>query len=430
MSSGHAQSPGGPGRETAKSDKPTEVRKSGDSQTGGVATTAGDSTTPWQQKPNTASGSSAKLDSAKPQSGDVTAEDRKGEWVIAPIPVRSPALGSGLAWAVGYVSPFSKQDKISPPSMVGIGGLFTNNGSRGIALGSRLYLKEDRYRLTVAGGHASINAELYGVGRLAGERGLFVPVNTKGTAFFTEPLMSIRKGIYVGARFQYRNLKLSIDRQNSDLPDDFEINPPAEIVDIIDAIREDLLRQRTVSFGPRFQWDTRDNTFYPKRGVFLDSGIDFFGKAIGSKFSYQYYKVAFNKYTSLAENQVLAVRGMGCAAAGERVPVYDLCLFGAMNDLRGYTAGRFQDRRMFAGQAEYRMVLPKTGFLGRFGLVAFGGVGGIGRRFTDIAISDMLPAGGGGIRFRLTKKNPINFRVDYGVGRTGGTLSIGVGEAF
>ena len=42
----------------------------------------------------------------------------------------------------------------------------------------------------------------------------------------------------------------------------------------------------------------------------------------------------------------------------------------------------------------------------------------------------MLPSGGGGLRFRLTKRNPINFRVDYGFGKHGGALSVGIGEAF
>jgi outer membrane protein assembly factor BamA len=365
----------------------------------------------------------------KKQSGEKPGRGQ-GEWVIAPIPIKSPAIGAGLEWVAGYVFPFDKQDKASPPSMAGTGGIYTNNGSRGIALGGRLYLKEDKYRLTLAGGHASINADLYGVGKLAGDRGLFVPLNTKGTAFFSESLLQVKKSIYLGVRFQYRNLKLSIDRRNSELPGDFEINPPSQVADIIDAIRDDLFRHRTIALGPRFQVDTRDNTFYPKRGIFFDSGIDLFARALGSKFTYQYYKAAFNKYSSVGDHQVVAFRGMGCAAAGDRVPVYDLCLFGAMNDLRGYSAGRYQDRRMFATQAEYRLVVPKSGFLGRFGLVAFGGFGGVGQRFAEIGVNDLLPAGGGGIRFRLTKKNPINFRIDYGVGKTGGTLSIGVGEAF
>ncbi|HXU37592.1 MAG TPA: BamA/TamA family outer membrane protein [Blastocatellia bacterium] len=369
-------------------------------------------------------------DAAGRQSGEASNAAQKGEWVIAPIPVKSPAIGAGLQWAVGYVTPFSKDDKVSPPSMFGVGGLFTSNGSRGLAIGARLYLKEDKYRISFAGGHASINAEIYGVGKLAGDRGVFVPVNAKGTAFFTESLFRVGKGIYLGARFQYRNLALSIDRQNSDLPDDVVINPPAQLADIIAVIKDNLFRQKTVAVGPRFQWDTRDNTFYPRRGVFLDSGIDLFAEAIGSKFSYQYYKAAFNKYIGLGDHQLVAVRAMGCAAAGDRVPAYDLCLFGFQNDLRGYTAGRYQDRRMFATQAEYRFTVPRPGFLGRFGLVAFGGVGGVGSKFTDIGFSDMLPAGGAGIRFRLTKRNPINFRIDYGYGKTGGSFIVGVGEAF
>ena len=357
-------------------------------------------------------------------------DERKGEWLFAPIPVNSPALGTGLQWVAGYVTPLNKKDKVSPVSMMGVGGLFTSNGSRGIATGARLYLKEDKYRISLAGGHASINADLYGVGKLAGDKGVFLPINTKGTAFFVESLFQVRKAMYLGLRFQYRNLRLSIDRRNSNLPGDTEVNPPPAIADIVDAVREDLFRQRTVATGPRFQWDTRDNPFYPKRGVLLDSGVDLFGRALGSKFTYQYYKAFFNKYTSLSEHQVLAYRAMGCAAVGDRVPVYDLCLFGLMNDLRGYSAGRYQDRRMFATQAEYRLVIPKSGFLGRFGVVAFGGFGGVGSKFTNISISDMLPAGGGGIRFRLTKNQPINFRIDYGIGKAGGTLSMGVGEAF
>jgi hypothetical protein len=353
----------------------------------------------------------------------VVQAQQTGEWVIAPIPINSPSIGAGLAWVAGYVTPLSKRDKVSPSSMFGAGGLFTNNGSRGVAIGTKMYLKEDRYRLTLAGGHASINVDLYGIGKVSGDRGSSIPINLKGTALFTEPLFRVHKSIYFGGRVQYRNLRLSID-------DVLEKNPPPEIADIVDVTRDNLFRQTTVAAGPRFQWDTRDDKFYPRRGVLLDSGVDFFAKAIGSEFTYQYYEAAINKYIGLGDHQVLAIRGMGCAAAGDRVPVYDLCLFGFQNDLRGYSAGRYQDRRMFATQAEYRFTIPKPGFTGRFGLVAFGGVGGVGPKFTDIGVRDMLPAGGGGLRFRLTKKHPINFRIDYGVGKTGGALIMGVAEAF
>jgi outer membrane protein assembly factor BamA len=355
-------------------------------------------------------------------------EEKRGEWLAAPIPISSPAIGSGLAWGVGYVFPFNKKDKISPDSVIGVGGLFTNNGSYGIAGGGKLYLKQDRYRFTIAGGDANINADVYGVGKPAGDRGVSLPLTFNGYAFISEALFSPWKNIYVGARFQYRNLSISLDEEKMD-PSDIE-DPPEGLEDIIGELQGELGQQQTVAIGPRFQWDTRDNKYYPRRGILLDSGADFFGESIGSKFTYQYYKVAFNKYSGLGQYQVIAFRGMACAAAGDHIPIYDLCLFGVSNDLRGYTAGRYQDKRMFATQAEYRLSMPKQGFWGRFGIVAFGGFGGVAEKFGDIEFDDLLPAGGGGIRFRLTKKNLINFRADYGVGRGGNTFSMGVGEAF
>ena len=85
---------------------------------------------------------------------------------------------------------------------------------------------------------------------------------------------------------------------------------------------------------------------------------------------------------------------------------------------------------MFAAQGEYRLMLPFDGFAGRFGVVAFGGFGAVGAKFSEIASEDLLPGGGAGARFRIIKKYPINFRVDYGLGKGGHTLTIGILEGF
>jgi outer membrane protein assembly factor BamA len=354
---------------------------------------------------------------------------QEGEWLFAPIPINSPAIGAGLEWAVARVFPFSKNDEVSPPSAIGIAGVFTNNGSTGVAVGGRVYLKEDKYRLAFGVGTASINFDIYGIGQESGDQGVYVPLNTDGAGFIVEFLHRLRKGIYFGARGQYRNVALSLNQEDMD-SSEITDQPPEDVAAVIDQIREQFFRQQTASIGPRFQWDSRDNVFYPRQGLLTEVATDFFAEGLGSNFSYQYYKVSFNKYNKFGDHQVLAVRGMGCAAAGDRVPIYDLCLFGTSNDLRGYPGGRFQDRRMFATQAEYRLMFPFQGIWGRFGVVAFGGVGAIGAKFSDIGANDLLPAGGGGVRFRLLKKYPINFRVDYGIGKVGQTLSIGVLEAF
>jgi hypothetical protein len=74
--------------------------------------------------------------------------------------------------------------------------------------------------------------------------------------------------------------------------------------------------------------------------------------------------------------------------------------------------------------------MPPKKIIERVGFVFFGGVGEVGRQFSDFTWGDLLPAGGGGFRFRLTKKDRVNFRIDYGIGRVGHTFSMGLGEAF
>ena len=80
---------------------------------------------------------------------------------------------------------------------------------------------------------------------------------------------------------------------------------------------------------------------------------------------------------------------------------------------------------MFATQAEYRKELPY-----RLGLVGFAGFGGVARKWGDFRFDELLPAAGAGIRFKLDKKNHINYRVDFGVGRAGYTVSLSITEAF
>jgi outer membrane protein assembly factor BamA len=157
-----------------------------------------------------------------------------------------------------------------------------------------------------------------------------------------------------------------------------------------------------------------------------DFASDFFTQSIGSKYSFQSYKLTFNKYQSLTKNQVLAFGSYFCGVGGQP-PFYGNCIYGAQNQLRGYTAGRYFDRYMMASQLEYRLALPW-----RLGLVAFGGIGGVipGADQFLIRNSYFLPSAGGGLRFELSKKYHVNLRADLGYGKDGHTFGLGVGEAF
>lgn len=91
-------------------------------------------------------------------------------------------------------------------------------------------------------------------------------------------------------------------------------------------------------------------------------------------------------------------------------------------ELRGYAAGRYIDRKMLATQLEYGRSLPW-----RLGVAAFGGVGEVGPELSQFDYKNLLPSGGIGPRFMLTSKFHVNLRrfclvqqwqhLQHGVGR-------------
>jgi len=331
-----------------------------------------------------------------------------GSFVIAPLPISSPALGSGIVPILAYIFPLDTDDKTSPPSVVGAAGLVTDNGTRAFALAGEFYFKENSYRTTAAFAHGNLNYSLYGLGVGASQPKL--PLNQTGQVVFAEFLRRLGWKFFLGPRFIWGSSLITVRSNNLGtvpLPPDLGLDTALTAV------------------GIRLQRDTRDNRFYPTSGTLLDFTSDFYSQGLGSKYSFQSYKFTFNKYWSLTKQQVLAYNGFACFTGGQP-PFYGNCIYGTDNQLRGYVAGRYLDRYMAATQLEYRLALPK-----RFGVVAFGGLGEVvpgGNQ--PFRTNNFLPSGGAGARFELSKKYRVNLRADFAQGKDSHTWSIGVGEAF
>src|SRR5258705_2473890 len=125
----------------------------------------------------------------------------RGSIVVAPLPIGSPAIGTGIVPILGYIFPFSKNDKVSPPSTVGVVGLITNNGSRGFAVGGQLFVKQDTYEITSGYLHGNVDYSLYGIGVVAGNAGLKLPLEQSGHAFFGEVVRRLAWKFFIGPRF-------------------------------------------------------------------------------------------------------------------------------------------------------------------------------------------------------------------------------------
>jgi hypothetical protein len=353
-------------------------------------------------------------------------KEKRGEIVVAPLPISSPALGTGIVPILGYIFPFNKNDKITPPSVVGAAGLVTNGGSRALALAAELYVKGGAYQVTGLGFKGHLDYNFYGTGTDAGNAGRKLAIQQGGQLLFGEVLRRLGHKFYLGPRawVAHSEITPNLSKSDSDHPD----------IPLID------LNTEVKAFGLRLQRDSRTNRFFPTDGTFFDVTSNFFnvspsvgltGGATGqpaniqgNNFQFQSYRLDFNRYAGVREGQVLAYNVSLCATFGE-APFYGQCIFGANNELRGYTAGQYIDRFMFATQLEYRVDLPK-----RFGFAAFGGVGEVAPAVGKFNYDNLLPAIGAGPRFVLSSKYHVNLRLDVAQGKSGHTWSMSVGEAF
>jgi len=342
---------------------------------------------------------------------------KRGEFVFAPIPIINPTLGNGLEIGAGYLYHLDKDDRTSPPSLTGIGGFRTSNGSRGVVLAQKFVLKRNKYRLLLAAGRADIHFNFFGIGADSGDAGVSIPIAVNGRGLLVDGSMRMfGRHWFVGLRYYAMRSTVNVDRSAVTAGEGrFPGRPEIPEID---------LKLTTAGLGPTLEFDSRSDSFYPRAGSQFRFQASFHGRAVGGRRTYETYNTFYNRFFTLSPKHVLAVHASGCQAVGS-VPFYDLCFFGQSKDVRGYEVGRYIDRVMIAGQAEYRVELK-----GRLGAAAFFGAGEVARRWANLRMDAMKPGGGVGLRFRLTKENHINLRVDYGWGIGSRGLYLGVSEAF
>lgn len=238
----------------------------------------------------------------KPDKNEKKKSAHRGAIVAAPIPIVSPALGSGVIPVLVYVFPLSEKDKISPPSVVGGAGLITNNGTGGFAVGADLFMKENRYQVRVIYADGSLNYNLYGIGIAAGNAGLKLPLTQSGRVFFGEAMRNVGWKFFVGPRIWIGTSRVTLRESSGETP-----APPPDVG----------LGTKLVALGLVVKRDSSANRFYPTSGTYLEFTSDFFSQGLGSKYSFQAYRFTFDKPGSLSERQVLAYNLFICGNRGQ-----------------------------------------------------------------------------------------------------------------
>jgi hypothetical protein len=337
------------------------------------------------------------------------AEDSKtskdGNWVVAPLPFRNELLGIGIVLGAGYLYGASENESNARHSVAGAAGMYAEGGSWAALAAHRGYWSDQEFRTTVALATGDL---LYDLQLEAGGEENELRMGQEFNGAMVQGAARLGQNGWLGIGFMRGETDVRV--RNSTPPFLADIIPPAQI-----AISNLLLNG---------EYDNRDSDLYPRSGQYAQAEGLISSEDLGADSNYQSLELEWNSYRPFGGNNVLALRVAGKIVDGD-APFFALAWFGTGVDLRGYTPGRYIGESMVALQAEWRwQATPRWGF------VAFGGTGKVSGALGDIDTDPWLPAGGLGVRFRLTKALPLNMRADFAWGRDDSTFSLAVGEAF
>lgn len=287
-----------------------------------------------------------------------------------------------------------KNDTISPPSMAGIMGAYTENKSWFGSAFTQLYLNEDRWRVTFAAGLGHINFQYFESGGDLDE-GSFVDYSNVTRFYYLKGLRQIIPHLYGGAL-----VKLQHSEVEFDVPED------------------SISKNDANGVGISALYDTRDYIYYPTKG--WQVGVNFLTnpKWMGSDEVYNSIRAYANYYYKINDKMILANRASIFSGLGS-VPFTAQHAIGG-KDIRGYTDGKYRGEQAYALQTEYRYT-----FYRRWGMVGF-----LGAAFTEKPYSGILPGGGAGVRFKAITSRNINIGIDYAVGKGDNGIYFRINEAF
>lgn len=363
-----------------------------------------------QQQP----GDSREQDDAQAE-GDA---ERPGFWkrlVPVPIFITEPAVGNGLGIAIGYFhpeKPGNSQPSAAvaadlrsgkdletaqkpPPTVTGVVGGYTSNGTYFVGAGHANTFRNDSVRMSVLAGYADVFADIYVLG---------VPFqfNLNGKLAYGD--VKVRIGdlpAFWGAHLSYLDAS---NRFLLPLPDD-----PIGILEF------DL---KDVGLGAGLFWDTRDDPMFPTAGRGLELTYAVHAPGVGSDYDYDRLKFKAVTFHPLGERFNVGGRLQYEQVFGNP-PFFAV----PWVSLRGMPALRYQGDQVAAGEVEFRYR-----FAERWVGLAFGGLGWREQRSQDPE-EDIYNMGVGG-RFLFRPEQNVWIGIDVARGPEDTYWYIQVGQAW
>ncbi|MDP5139856.1 MAG: BamA/TamA family outer membrane protein [Spirosomaceae bacterium] len=326
--------------------------------------------------------------------------------IILPIVFRFPEtrFGGGIAGTTTFS--FSRDSVGAKPSQATFGVTYTQNKQVLVFFPFKAFYRNNDFYINADIGWYKYNYFFYGIGENR------VPQETFDVTF---PRIKILAAKQVGDR-NYVGLRMLYEHYNVTGVEDGGLLASGEVSG------GDF--SRTSSFGVSVLRDTRDNVFYPRKGIFGEAYILRNAKIFGADRNFTRLHTDIANYQSITKKLVFASNLVGNFLIGDDIPFSQLSVIGGSEEMRGLYQGYFRDKNTLIGQAEARCEV-----WGRFGVVGFGAVGWMGNEEQLLRFN--LPKFTYGAGLRVATKKHLNLRIDYGFSPyEKGTFYATIGEAF
>lgn len=291
-----------------------------------------------------------------------------------------------------------RNDTISPKSMTGLAAVYTTNGSYFVGLFNRIFLNEDRWRITMYAVTGNQNSQFYMDDFTSPG---FYDYATLTSLISVGAQRRVVPGFYLGLNYTYSNFYTEYEDN---------VNPPSTTI--------------TNGLEVTSLLDTRNSVYYPTAGS--QSRLKFYTMPewFGNELTAQKIKAEYNAYFSMAGNRdVLAARVAGFFGLGD-IAFEQQEVIGN-KDIRGYSLGKYRGDGVLAIQGEYRY-----NFYKKMGLVGFGGLATIYGSDTPEFNGQLYPSIGIGYRYMAFEDMHFNIGLDAAVGKDDWGLYFRLGEAF
>jgi len=251
-------------------------------------------------------------------------------------------------------------------------------------------------------GYSALELDWFGQGDRFGGRS----VSYSNDVAFTRQQLQFRIGrspVRIGPVFRF------LDAEARFAPTGLPIAvPPLEIA------------SRTSGLGVELSYDTRDQPFAPRTGVFGSVSYTYQSEALGGDFDYGDFNSFGIGYVPLSDAFVLGLR-VDLKAVGEEAPFYDLPAI----EMRGIQRGRFVDDYAGHVEAELRWDVSR-----RWTLLAYGGLGRVAGSFSDLWDASDEFAIGTGFRYLIAEDYGIPLGLDLAWSDDDWTFYVTVGTGW